>query len=511
MLIDKEKQLCLKIFNSEPYDYLLPLVDWDKVYQLLCSQRLFEYGYRLINKYIPDTNKKKLKMEYIVRTLKRKQYINEVKKIANKLYDNKIRFILVKGLSFSNYIYQDIYMRETSDIDLLVYEKDILKIDGLLREIKYIPIRNGITFTSPVYKGYKPPNNLEVFDYILQEENLNFSVEIQRFIHGVFKNEYIADFFEDTDRLDIDGCLIEILSLENNFIHLITNTYINSHVVNAPILKTAHLRDYVDIKEFFARYLKILNWDYIIKKVRKYGIENTFLIVLNEVNEVFGNTIPMNIIDRFYNERSNHWYENVAIPVWKSSIIDMMFNPSKNESSEIIFEKSYSTINPNYNLPVNVINNCACFNFIDEKYGKERFKYSIHSYENVLTLTLKLTDREFFNSFDISIIFLVRDKINGIHETHFTVFFDKAFKCLYKKQEVFSHIIIEELRNEVVKVSDSDIQLQIPYDFISDDLTRSGDRKLSYKIQLRENIQGLIKQSIDELGYKEYAPKVIRC
>ena len=52
--------------------------------------------------------------------------------------EERIRFVLVKGLVLSKVIYEDIYLRQINDIDILVEEDDTLRMDYILRKMNYI-------------------------------------------------------------------------------------------------------------------------------------------------------------------------------------------------------------------------------------------------------------------------------------------------------------------------------------------------------------------------------------
>jgi len=123
-------------------------LDWIKIAGILLNHRLG--GYFLFGlgeqqkRKVPKEIVKALELLSLGQTVRQKELNSEIEKISESLEKTDIRYAGLKGVIFGTEMYQ-IGMRRSNDIDILVYEEDLDKIDNVLRGLGYIETNNKTT------------------------------------------------------------------------------------------------------------------------------------------------------------------------------------------------------------------------------------------------------------------------------------------------------------------------------------------------------------------------------
>ena len=127
--------------NEEIDKILADNIDWVEVAGILLNHRLGGYFYNGLTEdqlsKLPKELRKNLQMLIKGQIANQKnldEYINE---LFETLENQEIRYAGLKGVFFGASIYP-IGIRRSNDIDLLVLERDLQKLDVLMRKIGYI-------------------------------------------------------------------------------------------------------------------------------------------------------------------------------------------------------------------------------------------------------------------------------------------------------------------------------------------------------------------------------------
>lgn len=91
-----------------------------------------------LNKHVPGAILTKLEKHYHSSFIRNMILLDELKKISQLFDENGIQHIVLKGGFLSEYIYEDIACRPMADLDLLVKENELQKVDSILVELGYI-------------------------------------------------------------------------------------------------------------------------------------------------------------------------------------------------------------------------------------------------------------------------------------------------------------------------------------------------------------------------------------
>lgn len=147
--MNKEQELILKtvLINKstneiKEIDCLLEnKLDWFYIGGILLNHRLSGYFYNGLTKKqhgkLPKELRDNLKLIVDAQKEKQKSIILELKEINKILMDSGVRFAALKGAFFGVCMY-NMGDRRSNDIDLLVFEDDLEKLDTELRKVGFI-------------------------------------------------------------------------------------------------------------------------------------------------------------------------------------------------------------------------------------------------------------------------------------------------------------------------------------------------------------------------------------
>lgn len=129
-------------------------INWQQVALFSKMHRIRPVVFRvLLNSIAPASLKEKLKRELQVNTLLNFSIASETERIIDRLAKDHIHAIPYKGVAYSKQFYEDISMRESSDIDLVIDEADLPKTFSIFEQEGYTPF-NLANYQSLGYERY---------------------------------------------------------------------------------------------------------------------------------------------------------------------------------------------------------------------------------------------------------------------------------------------------------------------------------------------------------------------
>lgn len=128
-----ERELIKKLLSEK--------LDWGYIGGILINHRLSGYFYMGLESNlmvkVPKEIREALKLLVIAQKEQQLRNCGQVEFINKELLDNNIRFAALKGAFFNAEMYE-LGLRRSNDIDFLVYEEDLEKLDVTLRRLGYI-------------------------------------------------------------------------------------------------------------------------------------------------------------------------------------------------------------------------------------------------------------------------------------------------------------------------------------------------------------------------------------
>lgn len=258
---------------------ILQIKDWDYFTNLAIKRQMGAILYKKLpmlsnSKDIPENVKVQLKQAWL-KTLSRSMVlIDHFKKIVLAFQTENIQVIALKGIYLSEWLYQEIGLRQFSDIDLLVKKEDGEKALDTLRELGYKPSESGIIIPESmkvfVAAAHFPP--------MLQN---GVSIEIHTRIHNEFEDYEtdINELWKNAVPVMIHG--VQAMTLSDTYLLLHLCLHLDKHFKAGKIQFTC----LYDITNLLNQYSEDFDWDAfsdICKRFKATDHTYKYLILCNK-------------------------------------------------------------------------------------------------------------------------------------------------------------------------------------------------------------------------------------
>ncbi len=278
----------------EQLNELIPLVqDWDYLIHTIIDRGIAPLFYTKLSllpnsSLIPETVKTNLQQAYY-KTVRRSVLLYEhFRKIAEAFVAQNIPLIGLKGIYLSEWLYQDIGLRQFSDIDLLVKKEDAESCLSILEGL-----------------GYKPSTSAKLAEIVyaeLQKEMVHYppmisngvSVEIHIKIHPKNPKYQVSVpiLWKNAIPATINGITVSALNNTDLLIHLCL--HLDKH------FRTGHVQFtcFNDITNLLEKYGDTLNWNEFSESCRLYSCEEIVFKYLIMVHKFMNAAVPADIIQK---------------------------------------------------------------------------------------------------------------------------------------------------------------------------------------------------------------------
>lgn len=312
---------------------LLEDIDWDGLMPELIKHKIFMMAYKCIGGYIPDRYKARYELRYHEWISRNQVTIHEMKRIAAIAEENGMGLILLKGFALSKLIYDDINIRDSYDIDLLVDEKHMENLYYLLSDMGYSMLtgydRNTgryNTIDRPVLLYGRDFHEFQCVKYI--SDITWILTEIKR-ASSAIPIEHINDFKVNTMEIPLNDNIFKTLNLEYTFLHLTANAYASFEPPEDRTLIDYKARDLIDTYLFIRKYGNDFDWHAIRNLSEKYYITHKIYYMFNQLSQIYGQFISDEIIQIFDPAKSQYkfsGYMDGSRYSWKSHIVNRLLD-----------------------------------------------------------------------------------------------------------------------------------------------------------------------------------------
>jgi len=504
-------------------------LNWITLFEQSMRHKVFLLVYSFIKEYIPEKYNKLFSDNYELQILKIKSLINEISNVSDIMKRSDIEILIMKGVIYSHIIYDDLFARECDDIDILVNENDMYKIDALLRKNGYFQAYKYDMESDEVkllpFPLLMMQNHHEFFPYAKRmEDPVKFiKLEVARYLHTI-KDENIGTFIKSSQEIELGNFFVSTFDIPHTLISICENAYENAHDIFKE--KTLCLRDYIDIFAFIKKYNSLIDWVQIFELANKYGVAYQLNYIFSNLNIIYDGCISNDII-KLFNATPNGKYDNGSELNWDINIIERLFccRNWRKDTNVLIKKKSFSQRNINYNNPFKA-KKYTDFNledpdrykvFHDSKYCFE-IKHCVYFDNSGLYFVFSLDERLsiYLENFLITLR-LVDSNIESpilSREVRITKSHGKVtiFDSFENSIDLFDNSDIAELK-ELSKSTDTDInprsifQIKFSYSDLQLDLSHA-PIKLCYNISLHERIFDELIYPIGEM-YEIWNPGTI--
>ena len=177
--------------------------------------------YKLLKKYEEEYQEydyyKKAKDKVNFYTYHSMIHIEESYRLNTILYDNKIKFVFLKGMHLINSYYDDLIERPVRDIDILIQKKDLKKVVRILLECGY-------RFEYDVDESSLNSFLINSYDIPILIGKNGSRIEVHFSIENSSKSKecvFSKRFLDDSKNIKLGRNLTSVLSTEDLILHLI--------------------------------------------------------------------------------------------------------------------------------------------------------------------------------------------------------------------------------------------------------------------------------------------------
>ena len=207
---------------------------------------------------------------------KAENHLLELQGIVSELQQYNINYVLVKGVSASQLLFDDPYLRGVGDIDLVVGADDFERTFKLLRNRGYYRSNSSNLKSMEFYYGV-------LFHEISLEKIVRgrkVRIEVKR---RTSCTSSFAKWWPHVTQKIINGITLNVLEDEFEILHLLLTAFINNESYS--VFQDCRLRDYFDI----AYAIKHVNfsWKDVLDAAEDMEVTHQVSAVLRSVKELF--------------------------------------------------------------------------------------------------------------------------------------------------------------------------------------------------------------------------------
>jgi len=276
----------------EQLNSLIPQIcNWDYLIKTIIDRGIGPLLYKKLplltnSSLIPETDRTKLQQAWY-KTFSRSTILYEhFKKIAEVFNSHAISVIALKGIYLAEWLYQDIGLRQFSDIDLLVKEEDGEKCIILLGKLGYKPVED----KRPEFIISKSE-----FVHYIPMVLAGVSVEIHIKLHR--KTEKydlkLTDLWKNVLPISINNSLV--FTLNNNDLFIYLCLHLNKHFYGGHVQFTC----FIDITNLLDKYTEEINWFDLIEACKNYNCEDIIFKYIVLINKYMNAPVPKSINQQY--------------------------------------------------------------------------------------------------------------------------------------------------------------------------------------------------------------------
>ena len=282
--------LTIAIHGGVPAYETFSSMNGEELFNLALQQDVYSILYTTLNKYreelkLDEQIMRRWKEATLYMAARQMMMINGIRTILVLFESNGIPVISLKGLVLKQ-LYSQPELRNMSDIDLLIDEKNIEKSIELLSTQGYLPKSKDLN--NPRYM------------HIVMEKSGSFSVELHRTLWHptIMKTKddqiWLNHIWQNKRLVTMEGFQFNALSLEDELINLIV--HLARHVMESG----AQLRQLCDFVLFIKCYRNMLDFEYVDQTIKSMELYTFYQNLFTTCHMFLGLTIPINndILDK---------------------------------------------------------------------------------------------------------------------------------------------------------------------------------------------------------------------
>jgi len=258
-------------------------ISWDAVYRrslfhgvssLLC------HNFKRLKLDPPREIIEKFKAAYWATLAQNIRLYNELERILNGVAHKGVEAVVLKGIPLCQCLYQDLGLRPSGDIDLLIRFDDLVRLCPSLRSMGYLPTGEDIQELARrnwFKTGFLKKNGFPV------------SLEIHwNWVQPTRARPNIDRMWARSRTTSQDGLSVRLLSYEDMLLYLCA--HLSYHSFDLRLIWMC------DLYEIISQKGSTLDWSYIFKQASQQRLQTPLFVTLDYLRSVFGADIPANVL-----------------------------------------------------------------------------------------------------------------------------------------------------------------------------------------------------------------------
>ncbi len=291
-LILSSTKLVLQRNELELINDLITLVqDWDLFANTIIERGIGPLFYKKLSMLknsglIPGNVKNKLQQSYL-KTLSRSMvFYNAFAQLGIEFNKNDIPFIALKGIFLSEWLYQDIGLRQFSDIDLLVKEEDGLNCIAMFVGLGY---SQSVDLRTDFVKSHN-----EIIHYApMIKEGVSIEIHIKLHRYSERYHIIIDEFWRNARLVNINTIPVLALCDKDLLIHLCI--HLDKHFRDGHVQFTC----FNDITNLLEKVGDTFNWEDFVNTCRLHKSEDVVFLYIVLVNKYMHARVPEYVIAQY--------------------------------------------------------------------------------------------------------------------------------------------------------------------------------------------------------------------
>jgi hypothetical protein len=267
--------------------------DWDYLITTIIARGIGPLFYKKLplltnSTLIPAEISTKLQQVYY-KTFSRSMVLYEhFRKVSTAFNIHQIPVIALKGIYLSEWLYQDIGLRQFSDIDLLVKEEDGARCIAMLEELGYVASKS--QFSSIV--STQLAKNAVHYPPMIKD---GVSIEVHIRLHRKTESYHIIipTVWSNASPAIVNTVPVLVLNDVDLLFHLCL--HLDKH------FKIGHVQFtcFTDISNLLEKEADVMDWEKLSEVCRLYRCEEIVFQYIVLVNRYIQVTVPQDILDKY--------------------------------------------------------------------------------------------------------------------------------------------------------------------------------------------------------------------
>jgi predicted nucleotidyltransferase len=283
-----------------------PGVDWQELYERICRNGLLGLAHhhlaqRQDQDNFPTKFRQQVQLHHRSDALRMALLYRHLGQVLAELAESEVDFIVIKGPAVAYTVYPNPTWRPFGDLDLVVRERDLVVIHQLLLEMGF---RQKLDRPPPPARLI-PRAVQRHLAYAHPETILVVEVHYDDFLIAGLVSRDLEGFWRRVRRIEVEGVPVNVLSLEDQLIHLCAHAHAHGY---------GRLIWFSDLAFILRHHGAQLDWERLIETVQLEEAEVGVYYSLYFLERLLGIAAPAAVLAALRPDPFRRWWHERFLP-----------------------------------------------------------------------------------------------------------------------------------------------------------------------------------------------------